>query len=100
MGEFWSDDIKKEWPLLRPIWQSVTGILKPTEMLVILSGTIINESSLLDVLQSSIFKFKSYTIVQDIGAFDDPDAQRQYIEHYLPGKQLTTWHDFLKRAWG
>ena len=100
MGEFLSEDKKKERPLLRPIWQSVTGVLKTTEMLVILSGTSINESSLVDVLQSSILKFHRYIIVRDIGAFDDPDSQMQYIERYLLSSQSTTWQDFLKRAWG
>ena len=100
MGEFRSDDKKKGRPLLRPIWQSVVEILEPKEMLVILSGTAIHENSLLDVLTSSALKFKPYDIVRDIGAFDDPDAQRQYIEHYLPNNQSTAWQEFLKRAWG
>ena len=102
MGEFRSDVKEKERPLLRPIWQTLTGILgpEPTKMLVILSGTAIHENSLLDVLESSVLKFKPYTIVRDIGAFEDPDAQRQYIEHYLPSDQSPTWQEFLKRAWG
>jgi ATP-dependent helicase/DNAse subunit B len=102
MGEHRSDDVKnlKERFLLRPIWQSMTEILEPTEMLLILSGTTINENSLLDVLNSSIFKFNPYAIVRDIGAFDDPDAQREYIERYLPDEQSEARKDFLKRAWG
>lgn len=56
MGEYWSHDMEKERPLLRPIWQSLTRILEPAKMLVILSGTAINEDSLLDVLDSSTFK--------------------------------------------
>jgi hypothetical protein len=100
MGEYWSGDNKMERPLLRPIWQTMTEVLKPEEMLVILSGTAINESLLQNSLGASIFKPEKYTIMRDIGAFDDPDAQRLYIERYLPGKQSETRHEFLKRAWG
>jgi hypothetical protein len=102
MGEYWSDDKEKERPLLRPIWQAVTQILEPTEMLVILSGTAINEKSLLTVLESSVFKIFPYNMKKDIGAFDDPDAQRDYIKHYLPDEQpeSASRQEFLQRAWG
>jgi hypothetical protein len=99
MGKYWSND-KKEQPLLRPIWQAMTEILRREEMLFILSGTALDEKMLQDGLHSSIFMFTSYNIRRDIGAFDDPDAQRQYIKHYLPGDQSGARQDFLKRAWG
>jgi hypothetical protein len=101
VGEFWGDDKKTRRPLLRPIWSTLTGVLEPTEMLVILSGTAIDARSLQDVLQSSLFKPYRHKIWRDIGAFDDADAQKQYIERYLlPGEQLEVWKDFLARAWG
>ena len=101
MGEFRSESItKKKRPLLRPIWQSMTQALDSTKILFILSGTAINRNSLEDVMGSSIFKFNQYIIWRDIGAFDDLDAQRQYIERYLPGNQSAARQDFLKRAWG
>lgn len=100
MGEYLSDDKKTKRPLLRPLWQSVTKVLPPTEMRVILSGTAINETSLKNALASSANKFSPYIIKRDIGAFDDSDAQRQYLERYLPGEESAARHDFLRRAWG
>jgi hypothetical protein len=100
MGEFWGDDKKTPRPLLRPIWSTLTGVLEPTEMLLILSGTAIDARSLQDVLESSLFKPYPYKIWRDIGAFDDADAQKQYIERYLPREQSENWKDFLARAWG
>jgi hypothetical protein len=99
MGEYRSDDKKKERPLLRPIWQTMTEVLQSTEMLLILSGTALNESSLQNVLTSSVFKIRPYTIQRDIGAFDDPNSQRQYIERYLQNEQSAARSDFMKRAW-
>jgi hypothetical protein len=99
MGQFWGDE-KTRWPFLRSIWSSLTGVLEPTEMLLILSGTAIDSRSLQDVLVSSIFKPYPYKIRRDIGAFDDADAQKQYIERYLPGEQSVAWEAFLARAWG
>jgi hypothetical protein len=100
MGEFFGDDKKTQRPFLRSIWSTLTGVLQPTEMLVILSGTAIDSRSLQDVLDSSVFKPTPYKIRRDIGAFDDADAQRQYIERYLPDKQSVAWEAFLTRAWG
>jgi hypothetical protein len=100
MGEFRSYDNAKERPLLRPIWQTMIKILEPSQMLLILSGTAINENSLRDVFTSSIFKLEWYTIKKDIGAFNDPKAQSAYIKHYLPGTQSAARQEFLKRAWG
>ena len=104
MGEYRSDNDKKtKRPLLRPIWKSITNVLPATKMRVILSGTAINETSLKNVLASFAFKRCVYSVKRDIGAFDDPDAQRQYIKSYLPDvtdEQLAARQDFLKRAWG
>ena len=100
MGEYWSEDKIKERPLLRPIWESIIKVLGTTEMLVILSGTAINEQLLQAVLKSSAFTFLQYKIIQDIGAFDDPDVQNKYIQGYLMVDQSTARHEFLKRAWG
>jgi hypothetical protein len=76
IGEYRSND-KKERPLLRPLWKAMTDTLRREEMLVILSGTALNEKMLQDVLLSSIFKITGHNVRRDIGAFDDPDAQRQ-----------------------
>jgi len=100
MGEFRSDDGKTKRPLLRPIWSSMTGILDSTKMLLIVSGTGIDWRSIQNNLDSSVFKFCSYAPKRDIGAFDDPDAQRQYIERYILGEQSAAWEAFLERAWG
>lgn len=99
MGEFLSEDKKKERPLLRPIWKSITGTLGQEKILVILSGTAIDEKSLQDFLSSTLFKFRQYDIVKDIGAFNDQQTQRQYIEHYLPNDQSEARQEFLNRAW-
>jgi hypothetical protein len=100
MGEYRSDDQKSERPILRPIWQTLTDMLKSSEMLLILSGTALNEKSLLNVLDSSVFKFNPFVFQKDIGAFDDPNSQSQYIEHYLPYEQSAARQEFLKRVWG
>ena len=100
MGEFRSDDGKTKRPLLRPIWSSMTGILDSTKMLLIISGTGIDWVSIQNILGSSVFKFRPYTLKRDIGAFDDPNAQRQYIEHYIPRERSAAWEAFLERAWG
>jgi hypothetical protein len=85
MGEFQSDNVKTKHPLLQPIWSSMTGILDSTKMLLIVSGTGIHWRSIQDILDSSVFKFCLYALKRDIGAFDGPSAQRQYIECYILG---------------
>jgi hypothetical protein len=100
MGEFRPDDGKTKHPLLRPIWSSMTGILNSTKMLLIVSGTGIDWRSIQDIMGSSVFKLFPYALKRDIGAFDDPDAQRQYIERYIPSEQSAAWEAFLERAWG
>jgi hypothetical protein len=100
MGQYWGDDKTTQRPLLRPIWSTLTGVLQSTEMLLILSGTAIHTKSLEDVLNSSVFKPCRYQVWRDIGAFDDADAQKQYIECYLPGQRSEAWVAFLERAWG
>jgi hypothetical protein len=100
VGEFRSVDGKTKRPLLRPIWSSMTGILDSTKMLLVVSGTGIDLRSIQDILSSFVFKFYPYDLRRDIGAFDDPDAQRQYIERYIPGERSEAWEAFLERAWG
>jgi hypothetical protein len=100
MGQFWGDDKDTERPLLRPIWLTMTQIFDSSEMQVILSGTAIDVNLLEEVLGSTALKLFPYDFKKDIGAFDDLDAQRQYIEHYLPGNQSEAWEAFLERAWG
>jgi hypothetical protein len=97
MGEFRSDDKKMKRPLLRPIWSTLTDF---PDMLLIISGTGIDWKSLQDVLGSSVFKLNPYNVKRDIGAFDDPSTQRQYIERYLSVERSTARDTFLERAWG
>ena len=78
----------------------MTGILDSTKMLLIVSGTGIDWKSIQDILVSSVFKFNLYALKRDIGAFDDSNTQKQYIEHYIPGKQSAVWGAFLEQAWG
>ena len=100
MGEFRSDDGKRKRPLLRPIWLSLTGTLAQTQMQIILSGTGIDMPSLENVLASSVFKLEGYIQEKDVGAFDDPFSQKEYIERYIPSEQSPSWEAFLERAWG
>lgn len=100
MGEFSSNDGKTERPLLRPIWLTLTKTLDVTKMQVILSGTGIDMKSLENVLVSTVHKVSSYIVKRDIGAFDDPNSQKQYIERYLPSQHSPSWEAFLERAWG
>ena len=103
MGEYRSEDAdmeNKERPLLRPIWHTMNDIFGQEEMLLILSGTALNETLIQEILSSAAFKYLNYVVKKDIGAFDDPDVQQQYIEYYLPGEQSEARQDFLKRAWG
>ena len=100
MGEYRSSDTNEERPLMRPIWRSMTGIFGSTDMLVILSGTAMNEVLLTSVLTSSAFKPPIYHFKRNIGAFDDPETQRHYIECYLLDDHSSARQEFLKRAWG
>jgi hypothetical protein len=99
MGEFVSDDGKTKRSLLRPMWLTLTQILDSTKMRVILSGTGIDWMALQNALTSSVFKFFPYKLWRNIGAFDDPDAQKQYIEQYLKVEQSAAREAFLERAW-
>ena len=60
------------------------------DMLLIFSGTVLNENSLENVLTLSIFKLLFYEIKKNIGVFDNPDAQKQYIKHYLSDKHISS----------
>jgi hypothetical protein len=100
LGEFRSDDGKTERPLLRQIWLTLTTILDRKQMLLVLSGTGIELSSFQEILQSSFLKLHPYNLKRDIGAFDDPDAQKRYIERYLLGEESEARKAFLDRAWG
>ena len=100
MGEFRSDDGKTERPLLREIWSTLTNVMEQGQMLLVLSGTGIQLHALQTVLESSFLKPHPYCLKKNIGAFDDPDAQKRYIEHYLPNEKSEAWKAFLERAWG
>ena len=91
MGQFWADDEKTKRPLLRPIWLTMTTIFDSSEMRLILSGTAVDSTSLEQILGSSALKLYPYKFWNDIGAFNDPDAQKQYVKHYLPMVGMTSW---------
>lgn len=108
MGEYLSDDQKTKCPLMWPVWQLLTEIFKPRDVMLILSETAINEWAVHNVLNLGTFKIDQYSLHNDISAFDNPASQGQYINWYLPmakrlpqtGESAAAWQEFLKQAWG
>jgi hypothetical protein len=69
-------------------------------MRLVLSGTGIEFQALQDTLLSSACKIQPYQVVYDIGAFDDPQKQAEYIRQYIPATSDNPyWEDFFTRAW-
>jgi hypothetical protein len=95
LGEYKSDDGRMMRGLLRQVWLSIFEALKTPKVLLVLSGTGIDYKALEDTLTSPAFKLVPYAVVQDIGAFDDPESQANYIKQYLP----SVGDVFIKRAW-
>lgn len=95
LGEYKSEDGQRMRGLLRQVWLSCFKALTPPQILLVLSGTGIDCQALEDTLTSPMLKIMPYIRVQDIGAFDDPEAQAKYIKQYLPSMDRM----FLNRAW-
>jgi hypothetical protein len=100
-GEFMSDDELTKRPVLREIWLLWSTVLPPEQMRLVLSGTGIELQALRDTLESSALKGERYDIKSDIGAFEDPGSQAEYIKRYVPACWTDPqWMEFLVRAWG
>ncbi len=98
--DFFSENVSSTCPLLREIWCSWTTIFHPLEMSLILSGTGLKEDEITATLSSNAFKPANYAIKRDIGAFDDPGDQANYIRMYIPADWSDMkWQEFLKRSW-
>jgi hypothetical protein len=100
LGDFMSGDNSTERPILREIWLLWTGVLNFWQMRLVLSGTGIEQQALENTLSSDALKEHTYQTKSDIGAFDDPASQAEYIRRYLPA----SWSDpsrqeFFARAW-
>lgn len=96
LGEFMSGNNSTKRPILREIW-----LLWTTEqMCLVLSGTGIEQQALKDVLLSAALKENPYRTKSDVGAFEDPDTQAEYIKRYVPADwSEPRWKEFLDRAW-
>jgi hypothetical protein len=100
-GEFMSGDNLTKRPVLREIWLLWSTVLEPWQMRLVLSGTGIELQELKDTLESSALKGERYDIKSDIGAFEDPRSQVEYIKRYIPARWADPqWAEFLVRAWG
>ena len=98
--DFFSEDGLSRRPLLREIWRSWTTVLSAYQMSLIVSGTGINYAEIMTTLSSNIFKEEDYAVKRDVGAFDDPHNQAEYIRLYIPADWTdVTWEEFLKRSW-
>lgn len=100
-GEFVSEDGSTPRALVREAWLLYTTVLQPEQMRLVLSGTGIKLQDLKDTLSSSALKRELYEIKFDIGAFEKPGSQAEYIKRYVPASWADpNWVEFLVRAWG
>jgi hypothetical protein len=98
--DFFSEDGSSRRPLLREIWFSWTMVLSIHQMSFVVSGTGINYDEIMRTLSSDFLKPENYAVKRDIGAFDDPDNQAEYIRLYIPADWTDVkWQEFLKRSW-
>jgi hypothetical protein len=85
-------------PFLRPFWLLWTSVLP--QIRLVFSGTGIRLESLQHKLVSSAFGLQPYEIENNIGAFEKPSAQAEYIKYYVPACWTDSqWKAFLLRAW-
>ena len=101
VGEFRSSDKVIKPSILRQIWISWTRMLGYKEMRLVRSGTGIDRKALEGTLKSTGSKPKFYQVVHETGAFDEPEAQKDYIKRYVPALNWSDplWEQFLIRAW-
>jgi hypothetical protein len=86
-------------PVLRELYLALTNLPDGIKMRLIFSGTGV-EASLIDkLIPSKSFKPKRWNKVSDIGAFDDVESQKEYIQQYIPAPwSEPCWKEFLVRA--
>jgi hypothetical protein len=100
MGDFVSDDHTTDRPILREIWLTWSNILNSNQMCLVLSATGIKLQALEETLASSALKAHSYTVKCNIGAFEKPESQAEYINRYVPACWTDPdWAEFLTRSW-
>ena len=98
--DFTSGDYLHKRPVLREIWLLWSTVLPFWQMRLVLSGTGIDLQALKGTLESSALKEQPYTIKCDVGAFEDPQSQAEYIKRYVPACWTDPrWSEFLVRAW-
>ncbi|PVF91079.1 hypothetical protein CPB86DRAFT_421879 [Serendipita vermifera] len=102
LGEFISTGPeKKARPILREIWLLWTTVLLQSQMRIILAGTGVKFHVIRETLASSTNKAAPWSIKHDIGAFDDPSIQAEYIKSYIKASWTEpNWKEFLIRAFG
>jgi hypothetical protein len=99
-GEYWSDNLFHERPLLKELFRSWTSVLPPEYMRLVLSGTGIDLRLFEETLSSPAFKEHKYRTVTDLGAFEDAKTQAEYIKQYIPANWSDpAWKAVLDRAW-
>jgi hypothetical protein len=87
-------------PIFREIYLLLSTVLEPSQMRLLLSGTGIRVSELEVVLGSDTLQLAPYRKWKDLGAFDQPELQQQYIKQYIPANWTDpVWEAFLSRAW-
>jgi hypothetical protein len=81
-----------------PLWLLWTSVLP--QMRLVFSGTGIRLESLQNELVSTAFGLQTYEVKNNIGAFEESEAQAEYIKYYVPACWTDTqWKAFLVRAW-
>lgn len=100
LGELRSSDKSTKRPILREIWLLWTTVLDSRYMCLVLSGTGIELQALEDTLGSALYKGYPYRFETEVGAFEDPGTQAEYIKRYVPACWSDPhWEEFLTRAW-
>jgi hypothetical protein len=100
MGDFMSDDHTTDRPVLREIWLLWSTILNSDQMRLVLSATGIKPQALEETLAPSALKAHSYAVKSNIGAFEKPESQAEYIKRYVPACWTDLdWAEFLTWSW-
>jgi len=96
LGESMSDT-NTPCPILREVWRSWS---ETQTMRLVFSGTGVELQAFQDALTSVAFKQQPYRLWYDIGAFEDPQIQAEYITRYVPAcLDSPRWKAFLTRAY-
>jgi hypothetical protein len=101
LGGVLSDDNISAHRILREIWRTLSEVLQSEQMRIVLSGTSIELQALRDMDLSGVCKLNPYKVKWDVGAFEDPDIQAEYIKRYIPARWSDLhWSKLLDRVWG